>query len=72
VRGLLEAALARVQEMILAGRTLPQVQDGLDLNDVRAATPEWNGPDVPAEDWTYVRRTLAERCWVGLRGQGGR
>jgi glyoxylase-like metal-dependent hydrolase (beta-lactamase superfamily II) len=72
VRGLLEAALQRVNAMILAGRTLAQIQDGLHLDDVRAAVPEWNGSDVPAEDWTYTRRTLAERCWVGLRGQGGR
>ena len=72
VRALLEAALERVRGMILAGRTLAQIQDGLNLDDVRSAVPEWSGPDVPAEDWTYTRRTLAERCWVGLRGQGAR
>ena len=59
-------------ELFLAGRTLAWIQDNLELDDVRATVAEWNGPDVPAEDWTYTRRTLAERCWVGLRGQGGR
>lgn len=72
VRGLLEASLTRVNGMIRAGRTLAQIQDSLDLDDVRAAVPEWSGPDVSADDWTYTRRTLAERCFIGLRGQGGR
>lgn len=58
--------------MILEGRTLAEIQERRDLNDVRAAVPEWSGADVPAQDWEYTRRTLAERCWVGLRGQGGR
>lgn len=72
VRALLEAALQRVNAMILAGRTLAQIQESLDLDDVRAAVPAWTRPGVSADDWTYTRRTLAERCWVGLRGQGGR
>jgi glyoxylase-like metal-dependent hydrolase (beta-lactamase superfamily II) len=37
----------------------------------RARVPEWGGPDVTEDDWTYTRRTLAERAFVGLRGQGG-
>jgi hypothetical protein len=72
VRGLLEAALQRVEAMIRAGRTLVQIQESLNLDDVRAAVPDWSGPAVPAADWEYTRRTLAERCWVGLRGQGAR
>lgn len=72
VRALLEAALARVEAMIRQGRTLQQIQDALDLGDVRAGVPSWNGPGVSEDDWTYTVRALAERCFVGLRGQGGR
>ena len=36
----------------------------------RARVPDWNGPAVSDEDWTYTRRTLAERAFMGLRGQG--
>jgi hypothetical protein len=28
-------------------------------------------PGVTDEDWDYTRRTLAERAFMGLRGQGG-
>jgi cyclase len=72
VRELLETVLTRVEAMIREGRTLAQVQDAIDLEDVRTLVPEWSGPSVPAADWTYTRRTLAERAWMGLRGQGGR
>ncbi len=71
VRALMEATLVRVEAMVRAGRTLAQVQDELTLDDIRARVPEWNGPAVTEEDWTYTRRTLAERAFVGLRGQGG-
>lgn len=71
LRALIEAALTRVEALVRAGRTLAQVQDELDLDDVRARVPDWTGPGVTAEDWTYTRRTLAERAFVGLRGQGG-
>jgi len=33
--------------------------------------PEWSGAAVSDEDWTYTKRTLAERAFMGLRGQGG-
>ena len=72
MRALIDAALDRVEAMVRSGRTLAQVQDELDLDDVRARVPEWNGPGVTDEDWEYTRRTLAERAFVGLRGQGGR
>ena len=71
VRALIEATLLRVEALVRAGRTLAQVQDELDLDDIRARVPEWSGPGVTEEDWTYTRRTLAERAFVGLRGQGG-
>jgi glyoxylase-like metal-dependent hydrolase (beta-lactamase superfamily II) len=71
VRALMEATLTRVEAMVRAGRTLVQVQDELNLDDVRALVPEWGGPGVTDEDWEYTRRTLAERAFTGLRGQGG-
>jgi glyoxylase-like metal-dependent hydrolase (beta-lactamase superfamily II) len=69
---LLDATLARVEALVRKGRSLAQVQDELNLDDVRARVPEWNGPGVSEDDWTYTRRALAERAFVGLRGQGGR
>ncbi|HEY7752235.1 MAG TPA: MBL fold metallo-hydrolase [Steroidobacteraceae bacterium] len=71
LRTLLDTTLDRVESMVRAGRTLAQVQEELNLEDVRAQVPEWNGPEVAPEDWEYTRRTLAERAFMGLRGQGG-
>lgn len=71
VRELLETTLERVESLVRKGRSLAEVQDELNLDDVRAQVPDWNGAAVSAEDWTYTRRTLAERAFVGLRGQGG-
>jgi glyoxylase-like metal-dependent hydrolase (beta-lactamase superfamily II) len=34
-------------------------------------SPSGADPTFSADDWTYTRRTLAERSFVGLRGQGG-
>jgi cyclase len=70
-RELLEATLQRVETLVRAGRTLAEVQDQLDLDDVRKRVPDWSGAAVSDEDWTYTRRTLAERAFMGLRGQGG-
>lgn len=71
VRVLLETVLERVEALVRQGRTLAQVQDELNLDDVRAQVAVWNGQDISADDWTYTRRTLAERAFVGIRGQGG-
>ena len=70
VRELLEATLERVEKLVRAGRSLAEVQDELDLDDIRKRVPEWSGAAVSVEDWTYTRRTLAERAFMGLRGQG--
>lgn len=70
VRMLIETTLTRVQAMVREGRNLQQVQDGLNLDDVLAQVPAWR--DVTADDWTFTRRTLAERAFIGVRGQGGR
>ena len=71
VRELLEATLERVEALVRAGRSLAEVQDMLALDDLRQRVPDWNGPLVSADDWTYTRRTLAERAFMGVRGQGG-
>jgi cyclase len=71
VRELLETTLERVESLVRKGRSLAEVQDELNLDDVRARVPDWNGAAVSAEDWTYTRRTLAERTFMGVRGQGG-
>jgi glyoxylase-like metal-dependent hydrolase (beta-lactamase superfamily II) len=72
VRELLDATLTRVEALVRKGRSLAQVQDELALDDLRARVPDWTGPQVSDEDWDCTRRTLAERAFVGIRGQGGR
>lgn len=71
IADLLDTTLARVEALVRKGRSLAQVQDELNLDDVRARVPDWNGAGVSEEDWTYTRRALAERAFAGLRGQGG-
>ena len=71
VRELIESTLTRVEALVRSGRNLAQVQDELNLDDMRARVPEWNGPGVSEEDWGATRRALAERAFVGIRGQGG-
>jgi cyclase len=69
VRRLLEAATSRTAAMALQGRTLDQIQDSLSLADVRRATAPWTGAALD-EDWRVTVRTLIERAWRGVRGQG--
>lgn len=71
VRALIDATLARVESLVRKGRSLAQVQDELDLDDIRARVPAWSAPGVSEEDWIYTERTLAERAFMALRGQGG-
>lgn len=70
VRSLMETTVQRVEALVRQGRNLQQVQDELNLDDVRAQVPDWQ--TASTEDWTYTRRTLAERAFMGVRGQGGR
>jgi cyclase len=72
VRELLDATLTRVEALVRKGRNLSQVQAELSLDDLRGRVPDWKSPHVSDEDWDYTCRTLAERAFVGIRGQGGR
>jgi glyoxylase-like metal-dependent hydrolase (beta-lactamase superfamily II) len=70
VRELLEAATSRVEAMIRKGMTLEQIQAAIDLDDRRRSCPAWS-PAGFADDWKIVTNALVERCWRGVRGQGG-
>jgi cyclase len=70
VRNLMETTLQRVEAMVREGSNLQQIQDGLSLDDVLVGVPEWQG--VGPDDWRITRRTLIERAFMGVRGQGGR
>jgi cyclase len=70
VRALLEAATSRVSDLARQGKTLDQVQAGVDIEDIRRATPVWQGDSLDA-DWADNQRVLIERAWRGVRGQGG-
>jgi len=69
VRGLLEAATARVDTLARRGWTLEQIQDSVLLEDVRAGVPAWRAPEL-GEVWRTIVRTLVERVCRGIRGQG--
>ena len=69
VRELIQRTNAGVAAMLRRGTPVEQIQDSLTLEDVRRAVPAWTGADRD-EDWDYIRRTLIERAWRGVRGQG--
>ena len=69
VRELIQRTNAGVAAMLRRGRPVEQIQDSLALAEVRRAVPAWRGSDHD-EDWDYIRRTLIERAWRGVRGQG--
>ncbi len=69
VRELIERTNAGVAAVLRRGMPVEQVQDSLTLEDVRRAVPAWRGSEQD-EDWDYIRRTLIERAWRGVRGQG--
>ncbi len=69
VRELLEAVTSRVRELALQGRPVEWIQDSLRLDDIRRRVPAWTGAEHD-EDWNYIVRTVIERAWRGVRGQG--
>jgi cyclase len=69
VRALLEAATSRVADLVRQGRTLEQVQNTVDLTDIRQSVEAWRSPALD-RDWKDVLTALIERAWRGVRGQG--
>ena len=69
MRTLLEAATSRVADLVREGKTLEQVQNTIDLTDVRQAVEPWRAPALD-KDWKDVIAALIERAWRGVRGQG--
>jgi glyoxylase-like metal-dependent hydrolase (beta-lactamase superfamily II) len=68
VRELLEAVSARVEPLVVQGRTLAEVQRAVDLGDLRAKFVK-DGDATAAEYWaTSVRRALVERTYECLTG----
>jgi glyoxylase-like metal-dependent hydrolase (beta-lactamase superfamily II) len=68
VRELLEAATSRVEAKVREGLTLEQVQDAVDLQDLRKGV--WDSDPASRDEWKVVIKTLVERAWRGVRGQG--
>ncbi|MGH7579475.1 MAG: MBL fold metallo-hydrolase [Gemmatimonadales bacterium] len=69
VRELLERATSGVEAMLRRGTPIERIQDSLRLEDVRREVPAWTGKELDA-DWDYIVRTVIERAWRGVRGQG--
>jgi glyoxylase-like metal-dependent hydrolase (beta-lactamase superfamily II) len=69
VRALLAASNARVEEKLRAGHTLEQIQGEVTLDDVRRSCPVWT-PARLDEDWRETVKSLVERSFRGVRGQG--
>ena len=49
----------------------PQIlaQMALRFDDIRRKVPAWADKEHD-EDWDYIVRTVIERAWRGVRGQG--
>ena len=69
VRELLQTVTSRVGAMAQQGKPVEQIQDSLRLEEVRRKVPVWTCAKLDA-DWDYIRRTVIERAWRGVRGQG--
>lgn len=69
VRELLVAVTSRVRRLAREGRPVEWIQDSLRLDDIRRKVPAWSGKEHD-EDWAYILRTVIERAWRGVRGQG--
>ncbi len=69
LRETFEAILFRVEILVREGKTLDQTQDLIELDDLRAGYPLWN-EGVSEEDWAFTKKTLVERAYKGVRGQG--
>jgi cyclase len=69
VRELLQSVTSRVAALARQGTPVEQIQDSLGFEDVRRKVPAWTGAKLDA-DWDYIVRTVIERAWRGVRGQG--
>lgn len=69
VRMFLETVVTRVEAMAREGKTLDQIQTTLSLEETRANFPLWK-TGVPQEDWDFNAKSVIERAWRGVRGQG--
>lgn len=68
-KNFLMVTVKRTEKMIREGKTLIQIQNELNLDDLR--TGIWKqSSEATDEDWKYNHDTLIERIWRGLRGQG--
>ena len=50
------------------GMSLDQIQNAIDVGQLRSASPVWNTPDIDSEDWRVTIRALVERTWHEVRG----
>lgn len=69
MRELLQAVTSRVRDLVRLGRPVEWIQDSLRVDDIRRRVPAWAGAEHDA-DWDYIVRTVVERAWRGVRGQG--
>jgi cyclase len=67
VKEFLQTTLARVEALILEGKTLDEIKQTIDLNDMRKGV--WSN-EKDLEDWKTNVATIVERMWRGIRGQG--
>jgi len=68
VRSFFEDAMIRVEVLIREGKTLPEIQKQIDLND-HLKFP-WNKDQEAINDFKTTVDFLVERIWRGIRGQG--
>ena len=68
VRAFFEDAINKVEILVREGKTLPEIQKTIDLNDHLKAP--WNKDEDAIKDFKTTVDMLVERIWRGIRGQG--
>jgi glyoxylase-like metal-dependent hydrolase (beta-lactamase superfamily II) len=67
LRALVESVNAQVATMLSQGLPLDQMQQRVDVTQLRAAVPDWRGAERDA-DWARSINALVDRSWHALRG----
>ena len=67
VHALIDGVTSQVATFLARGMTLDQIQQSVDVTQLRAGSPAWSGSALD-NDWKTTVRALVDRAWHELRG----
>lgn len=67
VHALIDGVTSQVATFLARGMTLDQMQQSVDVTQLRAGSPAWSGGALD-NDWKATVRALVDRAWHELRG----